>query len=83
MHYVQVIKVRAGSRHYGKGVPMTVPRKNEVLGHYLPFFVNFTHENDEVSNEKGTQLPCTPSGSAMEHFKYSFTQGNELVLQKI
>lgn len=28
------------------GVSAKVPQKNGVLGYYLPFFDNFTHEND-------------------------------------
>ena len=36
-------------------------RKREVLGHLLPLNVNFTHENDKLSNKhEGWQPPSTP-----------------------
>ena len=41
--------------------------KGGVLGHYFPFFVNFT-QSDKFSNENGGVTPCTPpSGYAAEY----------------
>ena len=31
-----------------------------MLGHYLPFFVNFTRENDKFSNKKEGPNPMHP-----------------------
>ena len=39
------------------GVPAGYPSKRGVLGHYLPFFVTFAHENDKFSNKKGGTNP--------------------------
>ena len=43
-------------------VPAKVPLKKGVIGHYLPFFVHFTHEADNFSPKKpGEPTPLHPS----------------------
>ena len=51
----------------GKGASWGSSEKGGLLRHYLPYFINFTNENDKFSNKRGgCQPPASPSGSATE-----------------
>ena len=58
------------------GVPVSVPQKKEMLGHYFPLFVNFIHGNNKFSIKKErcqVTVSPLPPGSATVYIKNTHT----------
>ena len=57
---------RGGPRHFEKDWKVA---SLILLGHYLPFFVNFKHENDKIYNKKWCQPPAPSPECATAYHK--------------